>query len=150
MTQEALREQVRLAVLEIAVETGQVPDAEAVAARLAAVPRDVVAAFAELAEAHVYVLDPADPTRLQMANPFSGMPTAFRVAARDREYYGNCIWDALGIVSLLGGTGTVTTACPDCGEELRIEVAGGELMRTQGVVHFSVPAQRWWDDIAFT
>jgi alkylmercury lyase-like protein len=72
------------------------------------------------------------------------------VSARGGSYYGNCVWDSLGIISLLGGEGSVETACPDCSEALRLRVADGKLVESEGVVHFSVPARRWWDDIVFT
>ena len=85
-----------------------------------------------------------------MANPFSAVPTAFKVMARGGSYYGNCVWDSLGIVALLGGEGSVETPCPDCSEPLRLHVLGGTLVESEGVVHFSVPARHWWDDIVFT
>src|SRR5437667_11759339 len=36
---------------------------------------------------------------LWRAAPFSAVPTAFPVKVGDRSYYGNCIWDALGIAT---------------------------------------------------
>ena len=96
------------------------------------------------------MLEPDDPSRLRLANPFSAVPTPFEVEAAGRTYYGNCIWDGLGIVSLMGGTGQVRTQCPDCGEGLTLRVEGGALVRDEGIVHFSVPAASWWDDIIYT
>jgi hypothetical protein len=145
-----LTNRVRLAVLERTIETGSVPTAGDVSAHLDLDQRAVVDAYRALGEGHVYVLEPSDPTRLRMANPFSAVPTDFVVTVRGRRYFGNCAWDALGIVSLLGGEGKVANRCPDCGEELTLEVAGRELVQTGGIVHFSVPARHWWDDIVFT
>ena len=85
-----------------------------------------------------------------MANPFSAVPTAHEVHARGKTYYGNCIWDACGIVSLLGGTGEVHTQCPDCGDPMTLAMADRKLARKEGVVHFSVPSSHSWDDIIFT
>jgi hypothetical protein len=68
----------------------------------------------------------------------------------DRKYYGNCIWDALGIVSMLGGEGTVIARCLDCQEHVTLQVEDRRLDESDGVVHFSVPARHWWDDIIFT
>ena len=107
-------------------------------------------AYARLGESHVFVCEPADPSRLRMANPFSAVPTPFKVSARGGAYHGNCVWDALGIVALLGGEGSVETSCPDCSEPMRLGVADGKLVECEGVVHFGVPARRWWDDIVFT
>jgi hypothetical protein len=107
-------------------------------------------AYRQLADAHVYVLEPGDPSRLRMANPFSAVPTSFRVTAPGRHYFGNCIWDALGIVSLVGGDGQVESSCPDCGDPLMLSVANRHLAVTEGVAHFSVPAARWWEDIIYS
>jgi len=141
---------VRLAVLERTIASGQVPTAGEIAAELDMPIAMVQEAFAKLGEAHVFVCDRDDPSRLRMASPFSSVATAFKVSARGGSYYGNCVWDALGIVSLLGGEGLVDTSCPDCSEPLRLRVKGGELAESDSVVHFSVPARSWWDDIVFT
>jgi hypothetical protein len=141
---------VRLAVLERTIASGQVPTAGEVAADLGMPIAMVHEAYARLGEAHVFVCEPGDPSRLRMANPFSAVPTAFKVSARGGSYHGNCVWDSLGIVSLLGGEGAVETSCPDCSEPLHLRVSGGKLVESEGVVHFSVPARRWWDDIVFT
>jgi hypothetical protein len=39
-----------------------------------------------------------------MAMPLSAIPTPFQVEVGGRHFFGNCIWDALGIVAMLGGT----------------------------------------------
>jgi hypothetical protein len=142
--------EVRLHVIRTAMDAMAVPSASESAAALGIGKEQAIEAYRQLAEGHVYVLEPGDPTRLRMANPFSAVPTAFEVEAGGKTYYGNCVWDALGIVSLLGGSGQVQTRCPDCGVALALVVSGRELVGTEGVVHFSVPAVHWWDDIVYT
>jgi hypothetical protein len=95
------------------------------------------------------VLLPDSPL-VWMAEPFSAVPTAFRVESGERRWWGNCIWDALAILALLGIDGFVATACPDCGADLRVEVSGGGLAGDAGVVHVAVPARDWWHSIGFT
>ena len=141
---------IRLAVLERAIASGQVPTAGEIAAELEMPLAMVQEASAKLGEGHVFACEPDDPSRLRMATPFSAVPTPFKVGARGGSYYGNCVWDALGIISLLGGEGVVETSCPDCSEPLSLRVSGGKLDETDSAVHFSVPARRWWDDIVFT
>ena len=73
----------------------------------------------------------------------------FRVEIAGRTWFGNCIWDALGIVAMLGGTGRVSTWCPDCRDPLVVTVDQNRLSSGTGVAHFAVPALHWWDDIGF-
>ena len=84
-----------------------------------------------------------------MAPPLSAIPTPYQVESGGRRFFGTCIWDALGVVAMLGGTGTVTTWCPDCHEQMSVTVAENRLASGEGVVHFAVPAAHWWDDIGF-
>jgi hypothetical protein len=101
-------------------------------------------------EAHILVLQEND--EILMANPFSAVPTAFLVTAGKRSWWGNCIWDAMGIAAMVRSDATISTGCGDCNDALRIDVEGasGRLVGGEGIVHFSVPASRWWDNIKFT
>jgi hypothetical protein len=109
-----------------------------------AVRRAIFAAFAEtgappevedrpalraLAEQHVVVLD--DDERIVMAHPFAAHRGGTRVDAGGRRWWGNCAWDAYGIVAALGLEDA--TIAPD-----------GTLF------HVAVPARDWWADIGFT
>ena len=89
-------------------------------------------------------------TQVWMAAPLSAVPTAFRVETPRGEFWGNCIWDGLGVVSMLGGDGTVETHCPDCEEPMTLRVEHRDLVEGEGIAHFAVPAARWWDNIGFT
>jgi hypothetical protein len=84
-----------------------------------------------------------------MAGPFSAVPTAFAVAVPSYSCYGNCIWDALGIAATLGCDARVDTSCADCGAAAALHVEAGAL-RADGLMHFALPARRWWDDVVFT
>lgn len=140
---------VRVAVYRFFVERGRPPVPGELAAEFGLQQRAVEDSYRRLADAHVLVLAPGSPY-IWMANPLSAVPTAFPVEVGDRTFYGNCIWDALGIVAMLGGTGTTRTHCPDCGEALSIAIEQGRPSRREGVVHYGVPARRWWDQIGFT
>ncbi len=112
-------------------------------------PNAVRAAFQRLAAAHVLVLQP-ETNEILMANPFSAVPTPFPVATASQHYYGNCIWDALGVVAALGEDALISTACGCCGQALAVTVHGSEASAPPSVIHFALPAARWWDDIVFT
>ena len=85
-----------------------------------------------------------------MLNPFSAVPTAYRVHAGGRSWYANCAWDAFGICAALHVDGRIETACPDCGEALTVEVRERRPDRAELLFHCLVPASNWWDDIVFT
>jgi len=101
-----------------------------------------------LHDAHALVLD-ADSGEIRMANPFSAVPTPYRVEAAGGSWFANCAWDAFGIPAALHVEGRVSTECGDCGEPIEIDV-GGEPEPAGYVFHVAVPAAQWWDDIVFT
>lgn len=146
---EVLDRTVRLHVFGQAAETGRVPTAAETAEALGEPQAAVEAALGRLAAARVLILAPGT-ANVWAANPFCAAPSAFRVEARGRTYWGICIWDALGIPAALHADATVTAQCGECGDELVLEVRDGVLSRSAGVVHFGVPAARWWENIAFT
>lgn len=140
---------VRLAIYDHFVATGRAPVAAEIASEVDALPHEVEDAYRRLADAHVLVLAPGTPY-IWMANPFSALPTPFVVTARGRDWWANCIWDALGILAMFGTDGIVKTSCPDCADPIELEVRAGELVSVDDeTVHFSVPAANWWDDIGF-
>ena len=132
------------------VRDGSAAGVSAAAEALQLSDTDVADAYRRLHDAHALVLQP-DGTEIRMLNPFSAVETTYRVEAGGRSWFGNCAWDSLGIPAALHGDGRIEAACPDCGEQLELEVRGGELVRGRDLlVHFVVPARRWWDDIGFT
>lgn len=148
-SEQALDTAVRLEVYRFFIDQGRPPVPAEVAETLAADHASVEDSLRRLAQAHVLVLAPGSPY-IWMANPLSAIPTPFQVEVGGRRFFGNCIWDALGVVAMLGGTGTVTTWCPDCREQMSVTVTENRLASGDGIVHFAVPAAHWWDDIGFT
>jgi Alkylmercury lyase len=145
-----LDREVRRAVYRIVIADGVPPTVPDVAAELGLTTADVDASLQRLADAHVFVLKPGTSS-IWMAAPFSAVPTPFEVTAGDRTYFANCIWDALGIPACLHADGRIDTSCPDCAEPMRLEVRDGVLQEpAEGVIHFAVPAGKWWEDIGAT
>jgi hypothetical protein len=140
---------VRLFVYERFLDEALPPSAEEVAAGLSLPAEAVQASFARLEEEHVLVFAPGTPN-IWMANPLSAFPTPFRAETPRGAYWANCIWDAFGVIAMLGGDGTVRTSCGDCSEAMELRVEDGELVPSEGVAHFAVPARRWWDNIGYT
>lgn len=141
---------VRVAVYRKIVDEGSPPTVSEVADGLGITTSEIEASFHRLAEDHVLVLAPGTSS-IWMASPFSAIPTPFQVEVGDRRYFGNCIWDALGIPVCLRMDGRIRTSCPDCSEPLSLDVRDGSLdASSDHVIHFEVPAARWWDDIGST
>lgn len=147
---DALAREVRLYVFRHAAETGRVPQPPQIAEALGH-PRDVIhEVLQQLASGRVLILAP-NSTNIWAANPFCAVPSGFRVEARGTRYWGICIWDALGVVAAVGAdTASVRAPCGDCGELLSLDIADGDLARSEGLIHFAVPARHWWDNIGFT
>ncbi len=103
------------------VELGRAPTVSEIAEAAGVSAAEAVAGWRRLHDAHALVLDPATD-EIRMANPFSAVPTPYRVHAGGRSWYANCAWDALGICAALHVDGRVETSCPDCGEALEIAV----------------------------
>jgi Alkylmercury lyase len=131
------------------VELGRAPAAAEVAEASGRSQEEIVAGWQRLHAKHALVLDQATGEML-MANPFSAVPTPYRVHAGGRWWYGNCAWDAFGICAALHTDGQIEATCPDCGDALHITVRGGRPDRQDLLFHCLVPAAQWWDDIVFT
>jgi Alkylmercury lyase len=131
------------------VQLGRAPTVSEVGGAAGLTRADVVSGWQRLHEQHALVLDPATG-ELRMANPFSAVPTRYRVHADGRWWYANCAWDAFGICAALHVDGRIETSCPDCGEALNVEVRKQRPDDESLLFHCLVPAARWWDDIVFT
>ena len=131
------------------VELGCAPTAGDVAAAEGSSVDAVHSGWQRLHDAHALVLQPGR-VELRMANPFSALPTAYRVFARDRWWYANCAWDAFGVCAALHADGRIETSCADCGESLTVDVCAQQPDDPSLLFHCLVPASNWWDDIAFT
>ncbi len=139
----------RNATYGLVAELGRVPTAAEAVRATGLGLEEVRARWRSLHEAHALVLDESTGEIL-MANPFSGVPTRFRVYADGRSWDANCAWDAFGICAALGTDGWIETTCPDCDEPIAVEVRDERPDDETLVFHCLVPAARWWDDIVFT
>ena len=131
------------------VELGRAPTADEAGVSAGLTKTDVVEGWRRLHEAHALVLNPATD-EIRMLNPFSVVPSAYRVEAGGRWWYANCAWDAFGVCAALHADGRIETSCPDCGEALAVEVRDERPDDESLLFHCLVPAARWWDDIVFT
>ena len=146
----ALDNDVRLHIYRSFVANGAPPTVAETARALSMTDGDATLAYQSLADGRVIVLKPGTYDIL-MAAPLSAVPTRYRVKpASGGEYYANCIWDAMGVFTMLDQDGDVDTSCPDCNEPLALSVRNKQLVPSDAVVHFAIPAADWWKDIVFT
>ena len=147
---EAIDIKVKLAIYRITAETGSIPTSAEVAQAINLDEENVLDAFGRLHAKRLLVPEPGDPSRIRMAPPFSGVPTAFPVEASGKRYYANCVWDAYGIAAALHVDAVIPASDGRTGESLTLEVKNGQPVPQTYVAHFAVPAAHWWDDMVFT
>src|SRR4051812_42695120 len=95
-----------------------------------------------LAAQHVVVLKERDgEMQIAMAHPFASHRRAARADAGGRSWWGNCAWDAFGIVAALRLTDATVSS-----NGIEIPVHDGQAI-SDALFHIAVPAREWWDDI---
>ncbi len=141
--------EVRRFTYDTFIHTGRAPSIADLASSLGTPPASVLDSLKRLEQAHMLVLQRASGEIL-MANPFSAVPTPFQVESGGVSYWGNCIWDSLGVPAMLHRDARIIAACGDCGEAMQLNIEGGSLAPAEGIIHFAIPARRWWDNIVYT
>jgi hypothetical protein len=144
---DAFERQVRASVIQTLRDTGEAPTAASIGNTLGVEEPRVTAALRSLADEHRLVLVPGTD-RVMMAHLFSGVASDFLVTIGERTWFANCVWDGLSILALLGD-GTLETHSPATGEPITLTARDG-VVHGDAVVHFLIPARRFWDDIVFT
>ena len=58
----------------------------------------------------------------------------------------------LGIAAILGkdATGHAPCGCGECSEKLELAICRGQPVQSDWIVHFVVPAARFWENIGYT
>ena len=131
------------------VDTGQTPSVADVAREFDLSQEAAGAALRRLHDAHALVLE-RDALEIRMLNPFSCVPSAWRVEAGGRTWYSNCAWDSFAVCAALHSDGRIESSCADCGEPLAVDVRDRKAVQRDYLFHVLVPARHWWDDIVFT
>jgi hypothetical protein len=145
---DALDTSLRQSIYRHFIREGRTPTVAEMAAALSSPVRKVRAALERLAQTHAFVLQ--ESGELWRAAPFSAVPTAFPVRSGKQAWYGNCIWDALGIPAMLHQNARIDASCGCCNYEMVLRVEAGRLVGPKGIIHIAVPARHWYDDIVFT
>jgi DNA-binding transcriptional MocR family regulator len=105
--------------------------------------------FHKLHERHMIFLEPGADT-IRMANPFSAIPTKFRVQSGQKQWWANCAWDSLGIAAALNIDVHIKAGYPDNQETVELQVENGRVDGKKHVIYFPLPCRQWYDDLVFT
>ena len=145
--------ELRAVVYEHIAASGEVPS-RAQLIDLVGGGRRVDELLAEAHERHLLVLDdrPERYGEIRMALPFAAEPTGFRVTTADGAWWANCAWDALAIPAALATDAAIEARWLDDDEPVDLRIANGQPVgdAVDGLIHFTIPARHWWDDIVFT
>jgi hypothetical protein len=153
------------------------PSTDVTAAHFNIITEEASNYYKDLHNRHAFFLEPESLT-IRMANPFSGIPTDFKVHANGKTYYANCAWDMLGIPAALHTDAVIEAVCTESNELVQIEIKDGQItvndvtlsdsegslphtsetLRSQQplpqsdmlLVHFPLPFAHWYDDLVFT
>ncbi len=169
MIDENVLWQIRHFVYAHFADTTHAPTMEETAAHFNISAEEAGEYYKELHNRHAFFVDVENLT-IRMANPFSGIPTDFKVHANGKTYFANCAWDMLGIPAALHADAVIEAVCTESNETVQLEVKGGQISKSQFTnsqftnfqstnsqftnsqlfVHFPIPFTRWYDDLTFT
>jgi len=139
----------RIFVYDDLIAAGRPPSVAAIAMRFGTSPVIAREALANLKIGKTILVDPRSG-EIWMAGPFAVAETAYRVVGEKREWWANCAWDMFGVAMIVNERVRVETRCTDCGAPMTILSDPSTAPTQDAVVHFLVPARRWYDDIGFT
>jgi hypothetical protein len=139
----------RVFVYEELIDRGRMPTSEDIAAHFAVSSQQArqVMKGAQLGKT---LLPHPTTGELLMAGPFGAAPTPYCVTTGTRHWWANCAWDALGIAAIVGEAVDIDARCTDCGYPMPMSVSPTDRTLGDGVVHFLLPARRWYEDLGFT
>ena len=139
----------RVFVYDEILDRGTPPSVARIAHHFRSEPNDARRALAELRIGKTILVHP-ETAELWMAGPFSASETPYRVTLGRRQWWANCAWDMFGVAVIVGAPVHVETRCTDCAEPITLVCDPAAQPNGEEVVHFLVPARRWYEDIGFT
>ena len=141
--------QVRYQIYRFFADNCVAPSYQQIANLLNAENENVRVSFHKLHERHMIFLEPNSDS-IRMANPFSAIPTRFKVISGNKEWWANCAWDSLGIAAALGIDVQIKARYPDTQETVDLQVKDRRVDGKNHIVYFPLPCDQWYDDLIFT
>lgn len=139
----------RIHIYERLLDSGLPPTNREIASYFAVSDAEVKRALAELKIGKTVLVHPRTG-EIWMAGPFSAVETPYRVIGRRAQWFANCAWDMLGVAMIANEPVRIESKCTDCDSPMSLQADPSRAPTDASVVHFLVPARRWYDDIGFT
>lgn len=149
MKDENLLWQIRHFVYQHFADTTMPPSVDDTAAHFNISLEEATEYYKELHNRHAFFLD-LETLTVRMANPFSGIPTDFKVHANGKTYFANCAWDMLGIPAALHTDAVIEAKFTESNDLVKLEVKNGKVTNPDLLIHFPLAFSRWYDDLVFT
>lgn len=141
--------QVRFRIYRFFADNCRAPSYQEVADFLDAEKEDVRVSFHKLHDHHMIFLEPGADS-IRMANPFSAIPTNYKVISGNKRWWANCAWDSLGIAAALKIDVQIEAGYLDNQEIAELQVKQGVVDGKNHVIYFPLPCRQWYDDLIFT
>jgi len=140
----------RTFIYDCLIADGDMPSSADIAAHFSVSRADALLALREMKIGKTVLPHPTTG-EIWMAGPFAATPTQYVVRAGERRWFANCAWDMLGVATIVAEPVDIETRCTDCGDPIALHLAPrDETVGADLLVHFLLPARRWYDDIGFT
>ncbi len=141
---------IRTFIYERFAESTRAPRVEDIADHFRLTIAQASVALKTLHDKHALFLEHGTVT-IRIANPFSAIPTLYKVDIDCRTYWANCAWDSFGIIAALQVPyASIHSVCAYSGKALRLAVRHDQVISDGEVIHFLVPFRHWYDDLVHT
>ena len=140
---------IRYEIYRFFADECRAPSAEKIAGIVDLPIDEVNLTFRRLHDRHMIFLD-AETGHVRMANPFSAIPTGYRVRAGRKTWWANCAWDTMGIAAALGIDVEIEATHPVDEQRLSLSVVRDEVTNRDLIVYFPLPCRQWYDDLVYT
>ena len=144
-----LQNQARYHINKHIFENGVGPSVEYLALTIGEPTSKIEEALTLLAENHALVLHP-NSFDVWVAHPFALFPTLFWVKSNGKQWWGNCPWCSFGIAALCHANTEIFTKLNGEEESLKIDIVDNQVVQTDYVVHFPIPASKFWENVIYT
>lgn len=143
---EELASAVHHALINSLIDSGAAPQVDDLAPQLTVSKAEAESALRWLNDNHGLVLHPdrCDPW---IVHPFALSPTHTWVQSGDHGWWAPCMWCALGIIHLVGGSGCIHTRLGGECESIDINIENGKPVSEQLWVHFALPIHSAWNNV---